>query len=214
MDADRAQENWNRVLERHVREDGRVDFDGLQTDMSDLTACIRFLANAHLADFPDAQAKLAALINGYNALALYNVIMAEKPGDLDGWFSRTRFFRWRKYLVMGEYKSLAELRAQILKFAQNDKRLLFALATPDAGAPRLRREPFMGPQLETQLDEQARRFINEPRNVWFDSDKKQAHVSEVLADTGDPMAFINRYREAPVPQTYSVRVIPRDWEIY
>lgn len=214
MDPDKALESWSRVLERHVREDGRVDFEGLQTDMNDLTTCVRFLGNAHLVDFPDEQAKLAALINGYNALALYNVIMAEKPEDLEGWFGRTQFFKWRKYLVMGEYKSLTELRSMILKQANDDRRLLFALVTPDAGAPRLRREPFQGAQLETQLDEQARRFVNEPRNVWLDDVKKDAHVSEVLNETGDPMAFINRYRDNQVSPSYSVKVIPRDWEIY
>jgi hypothetical protein len=87
--------------------------------------------------------------------------------------------------------------------------------------PRLPREPFLPERLEEQLAREARSFFNDSRNVQIDSAKHVLRLSEILQFyTADFLAvapslasYVNRYREALVPENYEVEFIPYDWTI-
>jgi hypothetical protein len=83
----------------------------------------------------------------------------------------------------------------------------------------LRREPYSASQLNAQLDDQARRFLANPRKgldvrlnavrasrifAWFDED---------FASFGGPLGFIRRYRpEIPAGSNFEPDLI-YDWSV-
>jgi hypothetical protein len=97
----------------------------------------------------------------------------------------------------------------------------FALNCMVRGCPRLPREPFDPRRLDAQLDREARRFLNDPRNVQVDPPLEVVRLSSILKFYGEDflahapslLAYVNRYREEPVPEGYRVEFIPYDWTL-
>ena len=87
--------------------------------------------------------------------------------------------------------------------------------------PRLPREVFKPELLEVQLDREARKFFNEERNVSVSNATKSFKVSEILkfytsdflANSPSLAAYVNRYRDEKVPESYAVEFFSYDWTI-
>ncbi len=212
---------WGKVLSKHVDQEGRVDFRGAGKDLGHLKSYVRHVSEVDKSSLNDPRTRLAFYLNSYNALSLYNVIVADYPEDLAGFFKRAKFFAFRKFVIMKEETSLYAYENDVIR-KENDPRVHVALNCMSAGCPRLPREPFTAGQLEAQLDREAKKFYNEERNVRVDHKEKVVYVSEILDFfTDDFLAkkptlneYINLYRKESVPLDYKVRFIPYDWTIY
>ncbi len=216
-----AEEAWARVLKSYVDEEGRVDFIGLGKNLGDLKVYARYVSKADTKNMVSGDARLAFYLNAYNALSMYNVILYGYPDDLGGFFTRAKFFALRKFTIAGEERSLYSFENDIIRKV-GDPRVHVALNCMSAGCPRLPREPFSTLALEAQLDREAKKFYNEPRNVWTDAKEKVVHISEILDFfTADFLAkkptlieYVNGYRREKVPADYKVTFIPYNWTIY
>jgi hypothetical protein len=60
--------------------------------------------------------------------------------------------------------------------AMGDERVHFALNCMSVGCPRLPRQPFLGAELDQQLDEARRFFFSELRNLQFDQRTRTVRV--------------------------------------
>lgn len=214
---------WARVLERFVDARGRVDFAGLAKDRADLDRYVAWVyavaPSSHPGLFPTRAAELAYHLNAYNALALYNVLESGLPRTLSLW-GRYRFFYARKLRVGGAELSLYVYEKNVIR-ALDEPRLHFALNCMSVGCPRLPRQPFVAATLEASLEREARDFLNEPRNVRVDAAQRVVYLSEIfsfytedfLAHSPTLIAYVNRYRAEPIPESYRVAFIPYDWTV-
>src|SRR5262249_59496770 len=79
---------WTKVLPRHVDDSGRIDFDSLRKNHTDLDLVAAFVAAvdpiSQPQQFPDKHSRLAFYINAYNALAMYAVAQAGVPETIGG----------------------------------------------------------------------------------------------------------------------------------
>ena len=66
----------------------------------------------------------------------------------------------------------------VLKYA--DPRIHFALVCGAIGCPLLRNEAYQGDRLEMQLEEDAKRFINNPDKVYYDAQTRTLHCSKIF----------------------------------
>jgi len=216
-------EAWSRVLERHVDEQGRIDFAGVARARADLDRFVAYVYEFAPDNapqwFPGADHVLAFHINAYNALAMHKVLEAGIPETLAGW-RRFAFFLAGKVRVGGVRISLYDYEFRVIR-ALGDARIHAALNCMSVGCPRLPREAFRGEDLQTQLDREARRFFNEARNVLVDDSARVLRVSEILRfhrahfleSAPSLAAYVNRYREVPVPEAYRVEFIDYDWTV-
>jgi len=99
---------WARVLARHVDAAGEVDFAALAADRADLDRYVRHVAQVPLESVPDGPARLAHMINAYNALSMYNVLDSGIPATHAGW-AKVRFFVLRQFDIGGRALSLYAL---------------------------------------------------------------------------------------------------------
>jgi hypothetical protein len=210
---------WARVLSERVLDDGRVDFVGLRRDPRDLETYVAWVAThgpkTTPALFPTPEARLAYHINAYNAVAMHHVVVSPRRPQ-----ERIRFFLLSGFVIDGDRLSLYAYENRIIR-PLGDPRVHFALNCMVRGCPRLPREPFDARRLEAQLEREARRFLNEPRNVQVDPPLGVVRLSSILrfyredfvARAPSLIAYVNRYREEPIPDGYRVRFIPYDWTL-
>jgi hypothetical protein len=215
----RANEQWGRVLARFVDEPGRIDFAGVSREPADLDAYVVYVAQVSPESAPELfasrESRLAYYINAYNALAMYNAIHSPwQPVD------KVRFFFSTKVTIGGEQMSLYSLENRIVR-PMGEPRVHFALNCMVRGCPRLAQKPFSAMSLGQELDREARRFLNEERNVQLVAAQRVVRLSSImkfyakdfLAQKPSLIAYVNAYRESEIPADFEVRFIPYDWTL-
>ena len=216
-------EHWAQVLTRFVDERGEVDFRALARERGNLDAFVDYVARVSPRSAPDAfpsrDTKLAYYINAYNALAMFNVIDTDFPKSLSG-LTKVRFFGFKRFTIGGERMTLYTLENDIIR-PLGDERVHFALNCMSVGCPRLPREPFTPNKLSQQLDDEARRFFAETRNLQLLPERKLVRASSILkfytedflAKSPTLTAYINKYASSQIPGDYQVEFIDYDWTV-
>jgi hypothetical protein len=217
---------WSSVLQNSVDVQGRIDFWEVGGKPYAFHVFIRHIANVSPTKRPESfltsEDKLSYYINAYNALAMYGIIQKNFPEDFDGLTHRTKFFILSKYVMGGEKISLQELENEIIR-PIGDPRIHFALNCMVKSCPRLPKEPFYSATLDEQLNAAAREFLNSPKHVQVDVDKKEVRLSSILKwyeeDFVNPeqasslISYINRYRANKIPESYDVEFLDYDWTV-
>jgi hypothetical protein len=214
---------WRRVLEKHVDDQGRVNFVGLAQDRTELDQFVAFvydLAPNNRPDlFPSPAHVLAFHINAYNALAMHKVISTGIPKTLAG-LRKVTFFAFGKVQVGGQQISLYDYENKVIR-ALGDARIHMALNCMSVSCPILPRQVFLPATVNEQLEQEALRFFNEARNVEVDDSAKIVTLSEILkfypedflAKAPSLIAYANLYRTSKIPENYAVLFRPYDWTI-
>lgn len=214
---------WARVLEKFVDAEGRVNFAAAAKDRTDLDRFVAYVydigPNNRPELFPTSQHVLAYHINAYNALAMHKVIETGIPQTLAG-LKKVGFFVFGKVRVGGADVSLYDYENKVIR-ALGDERIHVALNCMSVGCPRLPREPFLPEKLDAQLERESKKFFNEARNVSTNDAAKTVTISEILnffpgdflAKSPTLIAYVNRYRDAKVPDDYKTEFTKYDWTI-
>lgn len=202
-----SHETWDRLVRQYVDDHGRVAYRDLAT--RDRPALEEYLAGLAAADLTgeDADDVKAFWINAYNA----GVVAAVLQGYTAENFIKRRFlFKGFKLDIAGETRTLDEIEHQILRQQFADPRTHFALVCASSSCPRLRRTAYLGPTIDTALDEEARRFINDPARNRIDTHKGVIALSAIFkwfaddfkAQAGSIEEFVARYVEGDAKRAF------------
>lgn len=173
--------HWNDLLKKHVTNtaDGhstQINYAAFKKQRSDLNAYLKTLSALSQAQF-DVMAKdeqLAFLINAYNAWTV-ELILTKYPDltsikDLGSIFSSP----WKKSFIplLGETISLDDIEHGLIRGSDRyqDPRIHFAVNCASIGCPALRTEAYTGDKLDTQLEDQTRRFLSDRSRNRFSKD--------------------------------------------
>jgi hypothetical protein len=129
-------------------------------------------------------------------------------------------FGLRSIMIGRRSTSLYRFENEVIR-PIGDPRVHFALNCMVVSCPRLPRTAFAAAILEHQLEHAARFFVAENRNVLLDPSRRLVYLSTIfdfytkdfLAQAPSLIAYINRYREKPIPLDYAVRFFGYDWTI-
>ncbi|GMW06032.1 MAG: DUF547 domain-containing protein [Gammaproteobacteria bacterium] len=211
---------WDQLLLQNVR-DGYVDYDGIRADPQ-FDAFIAALARAP-GEFGSPAEELAYYINAYNAFAIRGILDGYSP---DTRFGRFRFFKTRTYRLAGENITLDELEHQRIR-PMGDARSHFAISCASISCPRLLNRAYLPETLDAQLDDAARRFVNDITRNDFDIAQRTAFVSPIFDwfhedfehAAGTLPEFLARYTEEPAARAallegrLAIRHLPYDWDL-
>ena len=220
-----AERGYARVLQRHVNDRGEVDFAALRDDVGDggmsaLDAYVLAIAATPLNSAPGADARLAHMINAYNALSMYNVIRSGIPASHDG-LAKVTFFVLRKFEIGGSTLSLYAFENDIIR-KLNEPRVHFALNCSAVSCPQLPRVPFTADNLNAELDREARNFFARPENLRIDDAQHTVFFNAILqfytedftpAHSPNLIAYAQRYTTKTIPPDYAVAFTRYDWTI-
>ncbi len=162
--------------------------------------------------------RLAFYINAYNIMTI-KLIVTNWPlksiRDLGNIFVPV----WKKKagVVAGKSVSLSDMGESKLR-PLGELRSYFALACGSTSCPDLRRQPYIARQLNRQLDDQARRFLNN-RNKGLARSTGKVRVSKLFSwfkqdfkKAGGVRAFVERYKDLPDKITLRAD-LPYNWSV-
>ena len=222
---DEAVAGYARVLQRHVNDLGEVDFAALRDDASGaglgaLENYVQAIAVTPLDAAPTQQARLAHMVNAYNALSMYNVIASGIPPSHDG-FAKVRFFVLRKFLVGGTPLSLYDFENSVIR-KLGEPRVHFALNCSAVSCPVLPRAVFTAERLDEELERETRSFFARDSNLRIDDAQRTVFFNEILkfytedfvpAHGNDLIVYAQRYTPQKIPGDYAIAFTPYDWTV-
>mgnify|MGYP001592812326 FL=1 len=166
---------WDRVVRDYVR-DGHVDYPAIQA-AGKLDGYLSELNRIDPTRLSRRQDQLAFWINAYNAFAVKGILEHDSPMTLWG---RYRYFIGRDYQVGGTTINLYDLERQVLIEQFHEPLMHFAIVCASTSCPKLQSWAYQPGELDRQLDQAARAFINDPTRNRFDRKQKVALLSMIF----------------------------------
>ncbi len=184
---DHLHRRWTEVLSQRVDAD-LVDYSALKARPTELNAYLTTLAEVPHAEFTrwTERQRLAFLCNAYNASTIQLIVEhypVKSIKDLGGLFSSP----WERPVVklFGAVHTLNHLEHQMIRAEFREPRIHFALVCAARGCPPLRAEAYVAERLETQLADQARKFLAQPEKNHIDETAGIIHLSPIFKWYGD-----------------------------
>ena len=213
---------WDRIVLAHVH-NGQVDYPAIQADGT-LDGYLRDLNRIDPTRLPRRQDQLAFWINAYNAFAVQGILDHYSPMMLWG---RYRYFIGRNYLVGGTTINLYDLEREVLIGQFHEPLMHFAIVCASASCPKLQPWAYQPEQLDRQLVQVGKAFINDPTRNRFDRKQKVASLSMIFhwfendfaAAAGSVLAYIARYVDDPelakelTQPGYRIEYLDYDWSL-
>ncbi len=175
---------WDRVLKRFATAAGRVDYAALKADAVDLELMVAEIAarspDSAPQDFPTRDSQIAYWVNAYNILVVQGVVehwpvaSVRKIGALP--FS----FFWQRKVVAGGKRYTLDNIEDILRKKLLEPRIHFAIVCASNSCPRLQREAYTPENTDRLLDEAARFYLNESRNLKIDAARNRVTLPYIL----------------------------------
>jgi hypothetical protein len=206
-----SHEIWDQLLQKYVSKTGKVNYNGLKGEMSQLDSYIKLLNSTYPNEKWSRNEQLAYWINVYNAntvkLILVNYPIKSitdlgKPWD-------------KKFINVGKISySLNQIENEIIRPVFQEPRIHFAVNCAAKSCPPLLNEAFTAEKLNNQLDKQTRAFINSSANKIAE---RNVEVSKIFdwygEDFGELIAYLNKYATTPINESAKISFKEYDWAL-
>lgn len=208
---------WNELLQKHVSDNGNVNYKSFKTDHKKLVEYIHILAllkSKPEFDSISKNEKLAYWINAYNALTI-DLIIKNYPvksiKDIkDPWGQKL----WK---LGDKWYSLEDIEHEILR-KMDEPRIHFAIVCASYSCPKLQNTAFTASSLETQLTAATTQFLSDTKRneikenslklskifKWFDKDFEQ---------NGSLIDFLNKYTDLTISAKAKISYKDYNWDL-
>ena len=119
-------------------------------------------------------------------------------------------------MLHGKRITLNTLEHKIIRPHYGDPRVHMALVCAAKGCPILRNEAYTAAKLDTQLDDQSRRYLATPTGLVIDHKKGTASISAIFkwyaADFSSVPSFVEKYSGQRL-QGLKIRYLSYDWSL-
>jgi len=173
------------VLKKYVI-NGLVDYKNLKND-NQLDKYLSQLSETN-PDKLTREEKLAFWINAYNAFTL-QVVRDNYPiesitdlhtgGKIIGYLIGKTVWDKQFITINNKKYALNDIEHKILR-KMNEPRIHFAVVCASISCPELRNEAFEADNIDTQLQEQTTKFLNDKTRNHFDVKNRKAYISEIF----------------------------------
>lgn len=220
-----SHELWTELLQKHVAENGDVDYKGIIADSARFNEYLKLLSSAH----PNKknwsrEEQLAYWINAYNAFTVKIIIdnypvksikdiKEGIPFVSDTWTIEFIDIEERTY-------NLNNIEHGIIRPDFEEPRIHFAVNCASISCPKLRNEAYTAEKLDQQLTEQAESFLRtESKNKFYSADKIKVSKlfdwfkGDFKKTAPSVIAFINKYGPVQVNKDAEVEFMEYDWNL-
>jgi Protein of unknown function, DUF547 len=210
---------FDSVLKAHTK-DGQVDYPAVAADKAFST----YLDQLATTPAPSAKnEKLVYYMNAYNALAMKGILDGKSPSNF---FGRHTFFKSTKFKIAGGENSLHNIEHEILR-KLDEPRIHFSIVCASSSCPKIRSDAYTVAKLEEQLDDNARRFVNDTSRNRFDKKEKLASISQIFKwfaedfekSAGNVQKYISKYVNDPdvakemAAEGYKTKYLDYSWNL-
>jgi len=190
-------ELWDELLQKHVSNDGKVNYKSFKTEHNKLLDYIYCLSLMHESKYFESFSKtkkIAFWINAYNALTI-DLILRNYPLESikdikDPWDQKL----WK---FDDEYLSLNDIEHNILR-KMNEPRIHFAIVCASESCPKLQNIAFTAENLEEQLNKTTQEFLADTsKNEISENEMKLSKIfkwfKKDFEQYGSLIDFLNKY---------------------
>ena len=214
---------WDSLLRRHVTPDGWVDYRGFLRDSARLQTYLELLSAHHPNDeFWSREERLAYWINAYNAFTVRLVVDHYPVESIKNIKNGIPFVNtvWDIKFIDIEERAYAlnNIEHGIIRERFDEPRIHFAVNCAAKSCPKLRNEAYTAEQLDRQLDEQARDFLNDPAKNRVEPDHLQ--LSRIFRwyggdfkAKGSIIEFINPFTPVDIHPGAEIDFMEYDWSL-
>jgi len=217
-----SHELWDSLLQKHVDDEGWVDYSSFQRDSQILNQYLAQLSAGHPNDKHwTRDEQLAYWINAYNAFTIKIMVKHYPVASIKDIKKGIPFVNtvWDiKFInIEGNVYDLNNIEHGIIRQYFEEPRIHFAVNCASVSCPRLLNRAFTADGLESQLTAAAKGFLADPlRNntsegkvssifSWFKGDFTKN--SKSLVD------FINQYVANKIPPDTKLEFLDYDWTV-
>jgi len=173
---------YDRLTRKYVNAQGLVDYKGLKSELPALKTFIDQISavspESHPQLFADGGEQLRFWMTAYNAWVLH-IAASEYPSKSALW-NFVGLFRNRSIKLGGRASSLEELEHKIIRAKYKEPRIHFYINCAAYSCPPLWQGAIPHGKTWDVLNQSAKRFINDPRNVKFDPATKKLQLSKIF----------------------------------
>lgn len=216
-----SHETWNEQLQQFVDTQGQVDYEAWLKERDKLKEYLSTLSEHPPHSGWTKPEQLAYWINAYNAFTV-DLILEHYPIDSIKKIGRkiqipmvNSVWDWKFFEIGGVAYDLNMIEHQILRDAFQEPRIHFALNCASDSCPILRSEAYQAEQLDEQLDEQAKSFINDPKRNAISEGRISAifnyYKEDFEKDGTDLHNYIEQYANRDLPDPEKLKYKSYDW---
>lgn len=215
-------EAFTTELQKFVTDEGWVDYEAWQKDTSGLKSYLAKLEQHHPNKSWTDDEQMAYWINAYNAYTALIVLRnfpVESIKDIkDGIPFVNTVWDIKFITIEGHDYDLNNLEHGILRKHFDDARIHFAVNCASVSCPPLLDVAFEAKTLDQQLDQQAKRFINDPsRNKISENKLKLSKIftwfSGDFTDKKPIKEWIRQYSDTEFAKDPEIEYLDYDWGI-
>ncbi len=157
---------FDTLLRRHVRSNGRVNYDALSDDVAILDAYVETIGTVDFGALSRDE-KLALLINAYNAFTLRLIADYRPLRSIRNIPNRERW-KGRRWRIGDHTLSLHDIENDWLRGRFIEPRIHFAINCASIGCPPLRAGAYTGAAIDRELSSHTQAVHQDPRWARFD----------------------------------------------
>lgn len=173
---------YDRLTRKYVDGRGLVNYNGLKSELPALKTFIDQISavspESHSQLFPDGGEQLRYWMTAYNAWVLY-IAASEYPNKNSIW-NFVGLFRNRDIKFGGRDGTLEDIEHKIIRKRYKEPRIHFYINCAAYSCPGLWQGVIPQGKTWDVLDQSAKRFINDTRNVKYDPATKKLQLSKIF----------------------------------
>lgn len=206
---------YPKILSSYVSSSGKVNYAQIKVNAEMLGQAItHYQENTPKSGWSTNQ-KLAYWINAYNLFTIKLIIdnyPVKSIKDIAGGKP------WDKKFIQldGKLLSLNDIENGIIRKDFNEPRIHFAVNCASISCPKLLNQEYTASNLNTQLEKQAKRYINDKNeNSYTANSARLSNIFDWYKGDfdGGVIPFLNKYLETPLPENAKITYQEYNWNL-
>ena len=205
---------WTELLQKHVSEEGNVNYEGFKKDWPSLKDFMNTLSTHTPDEHWSNPQVLSYWINAYNALTI-DLILRHYP--LESIKDIRSPWKQALWTLGNKTFDLNSIEHEILR-KMKEPRIHFAIVCASYSCPKLKNSAYTPHQLNDQLQQAAMDFINDPKRNELSENRVE--ISKIFQwfrndfEEDQPLVdFLNRYAEIEISRTARIRYQNYNWDL-
>ncbi len=210
---------FNDLLQKHVSNDGFVDYKSFKTDKPKLETYIAYLEKTTPDNSWSANKQKAFWINAYNAYTI-NLILENYPLKSIMDIKKDGKTAWKIPFakVGGKTYTLDHIEHEILRKKLFDPKIHVGVNCASGSCPKLGNVAFTEENVEAELTKLMKAFVNDPTRNKLG--KKKVQISEIFnwfevdfTKNGSVIDYLNKYSETEIKSNAKISYLKYDWSL-
>lgn len=210
---------WNNLLQKHISNEGWVNYDSFSKDVSQLDIYLTYLNKTSINKNWSKDTKKAFWINAYNAYTI-KLIIDNYPlkSILDITQNNKNAWEIPFAKIGGKTYTLNHIEHQILRKTYKDPRIHVGVNCASISCPAMPNKAFTKENINSLLDKGIKVFINNGvRNTISQDHLELSQIFNWFKDDftqqGNLISFINKYSDVKVEKNSIITYKKYDWKL-